>query len=71
MTTIANVIMNGIQFVIDYNVRKLAVQMDLRKRGALWEDFRDGAVSETRRKRKGISPATVKAALINRVRLRG
>jgi hypothetical protein len=46
--------MNGIQFVVDDKGRKVAVQIDLRKYGAIWEDFWDGLVSESRRKEKGI-----------------
>jgi hypothetical protein len=30
----------------------MAVQIDLRKHGALWEDFYDGLLSERRRKEK-------------------
>ena len=63
--------MNGTQFVIKYKGRKVAVQPDLRRHGALWEDFCDGVVSESRRKRKGIPLARVKAALIKLGRLRG
>jgi hypothetical protein len=46
--------MTGIQFLIDDKGRKVAVQIDLKKHGALWEDFRDGLVSESRRREKGI-----------------
>ena len=46
--------MTGIQFVTDAKGRKVAVQIDLRKHGALWEDFWDALVSESRRKEKGI-----------------
>ena len=46
--------MTGIQFLTDEKGRKVAVQIDLKKHGALWEDFRDGLVSESRRKEKGI-----------------
>jgi hypothetical protein len=62
--------MNRIHFVIDGNGRKVAVQIDLRKRGALWEDFCDGMISETRRKEKGIPLELVKADLVKRGRLR-
>jgi hypothetical protein len=48
----------------------VAVQIDLRKHGALWEDFYDGLVSERRRKEKGVSLETVKADLTKRGRLR-
>jgi hypothetical protein len=46
--------MTGIQFVTDEKGRKTAVLIDLRKHRAIWEDFRDGLVSESRRKQKGI-----------------
>ncbi len=45
--------MNGIQFVTDKG-RKVAVQIDLKKHGAIWEDFWDGLISESPRKEKGI-----------------
>jgi hypothetical protein len=45
--------MTGIQFLTDEKGRKVAVQIDLRKHGALWEDFYDGMASEQRRKEKG------------------
>jgi hypothetical protein len=34
--------------------RKVGVQIDLKKYGAVWEDFRDGLISESRRNEKGI-----------------
>ena len=46
--------MNGIQFVVDDKGRKIAVQIDLKKYGAVWEDFWDGLISESRRKEKSI-----------------
>jgi hypothetical protein len=64
-------VMTGIQFLTDEKGRKVAVQIDLRKYGALWEDFYDGLVSERRRKEKGVPFAAVKADLIKRGRLRG
>lgn len=64
-------IMTGIQFVTDEKGRKVAVQIDLRKHRALWEDFYDGLVSEQRRKEKGVPFEIVKADLIKRGRLRG
>ncbi len=63
--------MTGIHFLTDEKGRKVAVQIDLRKHGAIWEDFHDGLVSEQRRKEKGVPLATVKADLIKRGRLRG
>jgi hypothetical protein len=46
--------MTGIQFVTDEKGRKVAVQIDLKRYGALLQDFWDGLVSESRRKEKGI-----------------
>ncbi len=63
--------MTGIQFLTDEKGRKVAVQIDLRKHRALWEDFYDGLISEQRRKEKGIPLKTIKTDLIRRGRLRG
>jgi hypothetical protein len=63
--------MNGIQFVTDEKGRKVAVQLDLKKYGALLEELSDGLIAESRRKEKGIPLAKVKAELIKRGRLRG
>src|SRR6266849_10431587 len=46
--------MTGIQFVTDEKGRRTAVLIDLKKHRAIWEDFWDGLVSESRRKQKGI-----------------
>jgi hypothetical protein len=46
--------MTGIQFVTDEKGRKVAVQIDLKKYGALLEDFWDGLISQSRRHEKGI-----------------
>lgn len=62
--------MTGIQFVTDEKGRKLAVQIDLKRYGRVWEDFWDGLVSESRRKEKGIPLEKVKADLAKRGRLR-
>ena len=45
--------MTGIQFVTDEKGRKVGVLIDLKKHGAIWQDFWDGFVSESRRKEKG------------------
>lgn len=63
--------MNGIQFVTDEKGRKVAVQLDLKKYGALLEELSDGLIAESRRKEKGIPFGKVKAELIKRGRLRG
>ncbi|MCU1276028.1 MAG: uncharacterized protein JWO48_3459, partial [Bryobacterales bacterium] len=46
--------MTGIQFVTDEKGRKVGVLIDLKKHGAIWEDFWDGLMSESRRKERGI-----------------
>ena len=46
--------MTGIQFITDDKGRKTAAVIDLKKHKAVWEDFWDGLVSESRRKEKGI-----------------
>jgi len=63
--------MTGIQFLTDEKGRKVAVQIDLRKHRALWEDFYDGLISEQRRKEKGVPLTTVKSDLVKRGRLCG
>lgn len=63
--------MNGIQFVTDEKGRKVAVQIDLKKYGALWEEFWDGLISESRRREKGIPLSKVRADLVKRGRIRG
>jgi hypothetical protein len=60
--------MTGIHFVTDEKGRKLAVQIDLKKHGALWEDFRDGLVSESRRKEKSIPYEQYRANRLKRSR---
>ena len=63
--------MTGIQFVTDEKGRKLAVQIDLKRYGAVLEDFWDGMISESRRKEKGRSLEKIKGDLVKRGRLRG
>ncbi|MGC2109800.1 MAG: hypothetical protein WA655_09800 [Candidatus Korobacteraceae bacterium] len=63
--------MNGIRFVTDEKGRKVAVQISLKKYGALWEEFWDAVVSESRRKEKGIPFEKIKTDLVKRGRLRG
>ena len=59
-----NNIMTGIQFVTDERGRKVAVQIDLKKHRALWEDIEDVLVSQSRRHEKRIPFQKVKADLI-------
>ncbi len=54
--------MTGIRFLIDEKGRKVAVQIDLRKYGALWEDSYDGLVSANggRRRKKAFPSKRLK-----------
>ena len=63
--------MTGIQFVTDDKGRRVAVQIDLKKYGALLEDFWDGLISESRRKEKSIPYQEYRANRLERGRPRG
>jgi len=63
--------MTGIQFVTDEKGRKVAVQIDLKKYGAIWEDFWDGLVSESRRSEKAIPYEEYRTNRLKRSRPRG
>jgi hypothetical protein len=63
--------MTGIQFVTDEKGRKVAVLIDLKKHNALWEDFWDGRISESRRKEKGIPYEEYRAKRLKDNRQRG
>jgi hypothetical protein len=63
--------MTGIQFVIDDKGRRVAVQIDLKKHRAMWQDFWDGLISESRRKEKGIPYDQYRASRLKRNRSRG
>ena len=60
--------MTGIQFVTDEKGRKVGVLIDLKKHGAIWEDFWDGLVSESRRKEKSIPYEQYRATRLKRTR---
>jgi hypothetical protein len=64
-----NKAMTGIQYVTDEKGRKVAVQIDLTKHRALWEDIQDVLVSRSRRHEKRIPLDKVKAGLIKRGKL--
>ena len=55
--------MSGIHFVTDEKGRKVAVQIDLKVHGAIWEDIEDLLVSRSRRHEKRIPLAKVKDGL--------
>ena len=63
--------MSGIQFVTDEKGRKVGVLIDLKKHRAIWEDFWDGLVSESRRKEKSIPYERYRTTRRKRTRLRG
>ncbi len=63
--------MTGIQFVTDEKGRKTGVLIDLRKHGAIWEDFWDGLVAESRRKEKSVPYEQYRAKRLKRTLPRG
>jgi len=58
--------MTGIQYVTDEKGRKVGVLINLKKHRAIWEDFWDGLVSESRRKEKGIPYEQYRARRLRR-----
>ena len=62
--------MTGIQFVTDEKGHKVAVLIDLKRYGAMLEDFWDGLISESRRKEKGIPYQQYRANRLRRKRPR-
>jgi hypothetical protein len=60
--------MSGIRFVIDGKGRKVGVLVDLKKHGAIWMDFWDGLVSESRRKEKGVPYEQYRATRLKHAR---
>jgi hypothetical protein len=63
--------MTGIQFVTDEKGRKTGVLIDLKKHGAVWQDFWDGLVAESRRKEKSIPYEQYRAQRLKRTQPRG
>jgi hypothetical protein len=63
--------MSGIQFVTDQKGRKVAVLIDLKKHGTLWQDFWDGLVSQSRRKEKSVPYEQYRASRLKRSSPRG
>jgi hypothetical protein len=60
--------MTGIHFVVDKKGRKVAVQIDLKKHGAIWEEIWNGLVSESRWKEKSIPYEQYRAGRLKRTR---
>jgi hypothetical protein len=63
--------MSGIQFVVDAKGAKTAVVIDLKKFGALWEDFYDTLVVQSRANEPRESLASVKRRLQRKGKLNG
>lgn len=55
--------MKGISFLTDEKNNKVAVQIDLKKYGELWEDFYDAVVAHSRRNEKTVSLDSLKRKL--------
>jgi hypothetical protein len=62
--------MTGVQFLTDDKGRKTGVLIDLKRHRAVWEDFWDGLVSESRRKEKSVPYEQYRAARLKRSRPR-
>jgi hypothetical protein len=63
--------MKGINYVTDDKNRKVAVQIDLRKYGELWEDFYDNMIVEMRKNEEKIPLDEVIATLKKQGKLDG
>jgi hypothetical protein len=55
--------MDGIHYLVDSEGRKKAVQIDLQKHGALWDDFHDILVADSRKNEPRVSFEAVKKRL--------
>ncbi len=64
--TIAGATMQGIQFLTDATGKKVAVQIDLKKYGELWEDFYDSLVIRRRKHEPNVSLEQVEEKLKRR-----
>lgn len=56
----------GVQFVVDDSGRRIAVQIDLKKQGRLWEDFYDRALAKQRASEPRESLVSVKTRVLGR-----
>lgn len=61
--------MKGIRYLVDEKQEKVAVQIDLKKYGQLWEDFYDAIVAEARKGEETISWKELKRELKNEGKL--
>jgi hypothetical protein len=67
----AEAAVTGIQFVTNDKGQRVAVQIDLKKHGAIWEDFWDGLISESRRKEKSVPYEQYRTSRLKRSQSRG
>ena len=63
--------MQGIQFVTDEKGQKVAVQINLKKFGELWEDFYDNLLFHNRANEPRESISLVKARLAKQGKMHG
>ncbi len=63
--------MQGINYVTNEEGERVAVLIDLKKNGELWEDFYDGLTVKKREKEPRQSIESVKKSLIEKGKLRG
>lgn len=63
--------MEGIQFLTDDKGKRVAVQIDLRKYGDLWEDVYDSLTARKRSREPRESLDSVKERLIKQRKLNG
>lgn len=63
--------MEGIQFVTNAKGERVAVQIDLRKHGDVWEDVYDSLTARERSREPRESLDSVKKRLIKRRKLNG
>ena len=63
--------MQGINYVTNEEGKRVAVLIDLKKNGELWEDFYDGLIAKKRENEPRQSLESVKKSLIEKGRLNG
>lgn len=63
--------MQGINYVTNENGERVAVQIDLKKHGELWEDFYDGLAAKKRKNEPRESIESVKKVLKKNGKLNG
>jgi hypothetical protein len=63
--------LEGIQFVINEKGERVAVQIDLRKHGDVWEDVYDSITARNRSREPRESLKSLKERLIKRRKLNG